>query len=156
VLDLSSVDLDVIAEALADQNNYDVRRLLDPRTGETVIWSRDTGIDGQHPVSLEELDLLGIEPLPSRVWYQDMADFAASVTDEQARRRLLMALDGRKAFGRFRDELHQVYPGLLPAWHAFLETRARKRAVDWLALHCLIDDATAGQYLAEHPDPGVP
>ncbi len=41
-----------------------------------MFWTADTGIDGQTPVDLDELDLVCIDPLPSRVWYQDMADFA--------------------------------------------------------------------------------
>jgi hypothetical protein len=155
VLELSSLDLDMIAEALADQNDYDARRLIDPRTGEIVFWTRESGIDGEHPVDLDDLDLVSITPLPSRVWYQDMADFGTSVSDEQARGRLLRAIDGRGAFRRFGDELHQVYPQLLPAWRGFLETRARRRAVDWLAGKSLIDDAAARRYLAEHPDPGA-
>lgn len=45
--------------------------------GELVYWSSDAGIDGQNPINLDELDhLVGIDPLPSHVWYQDMADFA--------------------------------------------------------------------------------
>jgi hypothetical protein len=31
-------------------------------------WT-DTGIDGQTPVDLDELDLVGIDPLPSWIWY---------------------------------------------------------------------------------------
>jgi hypothetical protein len=29
----------------------------------------ETGIDGQTPVDLDDLDLIGIDPLPSYVWY---------------------------------------------------------------------------------------
>jgi hypothetical protein len=39
-----------------------------------VFWTADTGIDGQTPVDLDELDLACIDPLPSWIWYQDMAD----------------------------------------------------------------------------------
>jgi hypothetical protein len=156
VLDLSAVDLDAIAEALADQNAHELRWLMDPSSGQTVIWSPDTGVDGQHPVDLDELDLIRIDPLPSYIWYQDLADFAESVTNEQARRRLLRAIDGKGAFRRFKDELHGVHPDLVPAWHAFLETRARRRAVDWLVAKSLVDEAVAGRFLADHPDPAVP
>jgi hypothetical protein len=57
-----------------------------PQTGEIAFWTADTGIDGQTPVDLEELDLVCTDPLPSWVWYQDMADFAEEVTDERAGR----------------------------------------------------------------------
>ena len=52
-----------------------------------MLWTSDTGIDGRNPIELDELDekLVAIGPLPSSVWYRDMADFADAVTDETAR-----------------------------------------------------------------------
>ena len=85
---LTSLDLDEIATALADQESYEHRWLIDPRTGQIAFWTADCGIDGQNPVDLDELDLVCIDPLPSYVWYQDMADFAEGISDEQAGRRL--------------------------------------------------------------------
>jgi hypothetical protein len=83
------------------------------------VLASDTGIDGQTPVDLDELDLICIDPLPSYIRYQDMVDFTEQVSDEQARRRLARAIQGKGAFRRFRDELHKEYPRLLPAWYAF-------------------------------------
>jgi hypothetical protein len=67
VLDVSSLDLDEIATALADQTDYDHRWLINPQTGEIVFWTSDIGIDGQTPVDLDELALVCIDPLPSWV-----------------------------------------------------------------------------------------
>jgi hypothetical protein len=156
VLDLSSLDLEEIATALADQTDYEHRWLIDPHTGEIVFWTADTGIDGQTPVDLDELDLIVIEPLPTWVWYQDMADFADGITDERAGRRLARAIQGKGAFRRFKDELHEEHPDLLPAWYAFRDTRARRRAVQWLADNSLIDDDTADRFLDGHPEPTLP
>jgi hypothetical protein len=156
MLDLSSLDLEEIANALADQIDYEHHRLIDPSTGEIVFWTADTGIDGQTPVDLDELDLLVIDPLPSWVWYRDMADFADGISDERAGRRLARAIEGRGAFRRFRDELHEEYPELLPVWHAYRDTRARRRAVQWLTDNSLIDDSSADSFLASNPDPALP
>jgi hypothetical protein len=41
---------------------------------------------------------------------------------------------------RFRDELHEEYPELPPAWYAFRDIRAKRRAAQWLAGNSLIDD----------------
>jgi len=68
VLDLSSLDLEEIANALADQTDYEHHWLINPDTGEIAFWTADTGIDGQTPVDLDELDLIVIEPLPSWIW----------------------------------------------------------------------------------------
>lgn len=156
MLDLERFDLDEIATALADQTDYEHRWLIDPRTGETVFWTSELGIDGQNPVDLDELDLVVVDPLPSSVWYRDMADFAERVTDETCRRRLARALDGKGAFRRFRNELHEEYPDLLSPWNTFRDNRAKRRAVEWLAETSLIAAATADRYLGEHPDPDVP
>jgi hypothetical protein len=129
VLDLSSIDLEEIANALADQTDYEHHWLINPDTGEIAFWTADTGIDGQKPVDLDDLDLVVIGPLSSWVWYQDMADFADGITDERADRTLALAIQGKGASCRFKDELHEEYPDLLPAWCSFRHARARRRAV---------------------------
>jgi hypothetical protein len=96
VLESSDLDLEEIADALSDQTDYEHQWLIDPRTGEIAFWTADTGIDGQTPVDLDELDLICIDPLPSWVWYQDMADFAEGITDERAGRRLARAIQARE------------------------------------------------------------
>jgi hypothetical protein len=102
------------------------------------------------------LDLVGIEPLPSYVWYQDMADSAERISDERVGWRLTRAIQGRGAFRRFRDELHEEYPHLLPMWYAFRDVRAKRRAVEWLADNSLIDDDTARRFLTDNPDTDLP
>ncbi len=71
VHDLSKLDLEEIATALSDQTDYEHRWLIDPTTGQVAFWTSDTGIDGQNPVDLDDLDLIPIDPLPASVWYED-------------------------------------------------------------------------------------
>src|ERR1700730_14235253 len=123
VVDRSSLDLEEIAPALADQTDYEHRWLINPVTGEVVFWTSDTGIDGQTPVDLDELDLISIDPLPSYIWYQDMADFADQVSDERAGRSLARAIQGKGAFRRFKAEMHEEYPQMLAARNAFRDAR---------------------------------
>jgi hypothetical protein len=54
------------------------------------------------------------------------------------------------------DCLHQNYPRLLPAWHAFQSTRAKRRAIEWLVEHSLIDAQATGAAVAGYPDPDLP
>lgn len=150
-------DLEEIATALADQSGFDHQWLVDPATGGTVFRTSDTGIDGQNPVDLDELDhLVLVDPLPPSVWYEDMADFAELVSDETAARRLARAIRGRGAFRRFKDELHEEYPELVSPWHAFRDARAERRAVVWLVDNELVRQEEAEQFLAALPDPEVP
>ena len=60
--DLSSLDLEEIGNALADHTGYEHRWLISPQTGEIAFWTPGTGIDGQAPVELDALDLIGIDP----------------------------------------------------------------------------------------------
>jgi hypothetical protein len=159
VLRLGQVDLDEIAQALSDQTDDEHRWLLDPATGELHIWTSDTGLDGQDFVDgdeLEDTDLVAIDPLPSSVWYRDMADFAERISDERAARRLARAIRGRGAFRRFRDELFEEYPELVAVYQGFRDVRAGRRAVEWLLDEGLVDPGEAERYLADHPDPDLP
>lgn len=156
MLELNRIDVEEIATALADQTDYEHRWLIDPRTGEVSLWTSDTGIDGENPVDPDELDLIPIDPLPPRVWFRDMADFAEGISDTRAGRRLEHALQGRGAFRRFKDELYGRHPALIAAWHGFRDVRAERRAVQWLSDQGLIDDSHAQQFSLEHPDPQLP
>lgn len=49
-----------------------------------VFWTSDTGIDGEHPVELDELDLIVIDPHLAPGPDIDSADVADAVTDAQA------------------------------------------------------------------------
>ncbi len=152
------MDLDEIAQALADQTHDGHQWLLDPATGELHIWTLDSGLVGQDLADedLEQTDLVPIHPLPSPVWHRDMADFAERISDEQAARRLARAIRGRGAFRRFRDELFEEYPELVSAYQGFRDVRARRRAVEWLLDEALVDPGEAQRYLADHPDPELP
>jgi hypothetical protein len=159
VLDLAKLDVDEIATALSDQTDYEHRWLIDPNTGQIAFWTSDTGIDGDNPVELDELDLIPIDPLPSHVWYQDMADFADGVSDERVRRRLGRAIRGKGAFRRFKDELYELgeeHAELVPAWHAFRDVRAKRRAVQWLVDQGLIGDDAVRDFVTNHPEPDLP
>jgi hypothetical protein len=156
MLDVTGLDLDEIARALADQESYEHRWLIDPATGKLAFWTADCGIDGQNPVDIDELNLVGIDPLPSYVWYQDMADFAEGISDERAARRLIRAIQGRGAFRHFKAELHEEYPHLLTAWHAFRDARGQRRAVEWLIDNDLVNPAAAQRFLTSHSEPALP
>ena len=83
-------------------------------------------------------------------------DFRRTGAADPVARRLARAIQGKGAFRRFQDELHEEYPDLLPAWYAFREIRAKRRAVQWLADNSLIDDDAASRFLSGHPDPDLP
>jgi hypothetical protein len=156
MLDLDAFDLDEVATALADQTDFDHRWLIDPMSGEVVFWTSDTGIDGENPVDLDELELVVIDPLPSYVWYQDMVDFADGISDRVAGQRLGRALQGKGAFRRFRNVLYERHPDLISVWQVMRDARARARAVQWLADEDLIDQDAARGFARDHPELKLP
>ena len=153
---MDSIDVEEIAAALADQTDYDHRWLFDPLTGEVVFWTSDTGIDGENPVEIDELDLIPIDPVPSYVWYQDMVDFAEGISDRTAGRRLSASLQGKKAFRRFKDEVYERHPELISVWQAMRDARARVRAVQWLVNEGLVDEQAAQRFMSDNPEPTLP
>ena len=130
MLVLAEIDIGEIATALADQTDYEHRWLIDPRTGHVAFWTSDTGIDGENPVEIDELDLTVIDPLPPYIWFQDMADFAEGISDRTAGRHLTESLRGRGAFRRFKNLVYNHYPELVGTWHALHDVRAERRAVE--------------------------
>jgi hypothetical protein len=156
MLDLGRIDVEEIATALADQTDYDHRWLIDPHTGHVAFWTSDTGINGEDPVDIDELDLVVIDPLPSHVWFQDVVDFAEGISDSAVRRQLVRSMQGRGAFRRFRNQVYERHPELISAWQALRDVRAQRRAVEWLVEQGLIDGGTAQQFVSTHPDPDLP
>ncbi len=70
MLDLSSVDLDEIAQALDHHSDYG-RWWIDADTGEVWLWSGDGDDDAAFDPDLRP-GARAIEPLPSAVGYADM------------------------------------------------------------------------------------
>ncbi|GAB3065374.1 UPF0158 family protein [Intrasporangium mesophilum] len=156
MLDLDRIDVEGIATALMDQSDFEHRWLFDPATGEVVFWTTDTGIDGENPVALEDLDLILIEPLPSYVGYQDMVDFADGISDRATGLRLSALLEGKGAFRRFKNEVYGHHPELISAWHAMRDARARVRVVEWLVDQGLVEEADAQRFIRNNRDPDLP
>jgi hypothetical protein len=85
MLDIERFDLDEIAFALSDQNLYDEHRhLINPETGEIVLWTREGGVDGTNPIDLDDLGLPAIRPYRrtsgTRTWPTSLT---SSATTEQ-------------------------------------------------------------------------
>ena len=85
-----------------------------------------------------------------------MVDFADGISDPEAGDRLRRSLEGRGAFRRFKNALHEGHPELISAWYALRDARARVRAVEWLADAGLIEKDAAQSFRRDHPDPYLP
>lgn len=70
----------------------------------------------------------------SRDGYRDMEWFIEQLDDPGVTDRLMIAIEGRGAFRRFKDTLSR-WPDLMTRWHAFSAERHRGRSRRWLAEH---------------------
>ena len=80
------------------------------------------------------LSFLPIEPASSREQYRWMERFVQSVADQALRERLIISIDGKGAFRRFKDVL-LAYPAERERWFAFQNVRMERRVVEWLETH---------------------
>ena len=129
------VDLEELAGIL-EGDALSVGGRIDITTGE--VWSQaaieyvlETGEEDED-TSDDPERWLAVHGEGSREGYRDMELFIASVEDPGRAERLAVAIKGRGAFRRFKDELAR-WPGELERWHALSEERQRGRARSWLA-----------------------
>jgi hypothetical protein len=106
------------------------RSYLDVRTGE--IRRAEELTEEEADAGLADGILVAVEPLPSSVEYDWMAEFADAVSDARLRRALQDALGGRRPFRRFEDVL-AGRPGERARWFAFHDARLRDFVREWLA-----------------------
>lgn len=103
-----------------------------------VIWYYD--FDEQDTVSLIEDNgcypkdghrVLRIEPLPSRILFCIMEDFANSLPESQEKERLLTSLRYRKPFSAFKHTLS--YTSQRENWFAFKEKQMQEMIEEWMS-----------------------
>jgi hypothetical protein len=139
---IDSIDVRGVAEALGD-GDRDATWWYDPSTGQVELgvseWIADEFGDDDDP---EDRGLVPIESSGSRAAYADMVTFASAVGDRRAADLLERALEGRGAFRRFRDTLHE-FEELDGPWRDYAQARAELRAIDWLVSEGHVDPAAA-------------
>ena len=130
------VDLEELAEVI-DGSSGEGEGYLDRLTGDVwpaaaVAYSADA-VDDE--IDFDDPDRwLLIVPEGSRAGYDDMTSFIATLADVHLIDRLVRAVQGRGAFGRFRDALSAA-PAEFTRWHRFSADRQRGRARAWLSNH---------------------
>jgi hypothetical protein len=74
---------------------------------------------------------IAIPGADSNQGYEDMQEFADSVTNPKARNRLLGALERRHPFRQFKDVLYD-FPDVQQQWYQFKDNLQKTRAIEWL------------------------
>jgi len=127
-----AVDLSDLAAALEDHS--DLAWYLDTKTGEVLPVPEDAD-DELLPVPREELvesdRFTFIEPLESRLGWEEMRDFTGRVEDRRLRELLEVAQAGKGAFGRFKAVLAD-FPEERARWFAEHDQHMEVQARVWL------------------------
>jgi hypothetical protein len=107
-------------ETAFERNAPDTESFLDTRSGE-VITITEGALDYAEQRSKVQSGgdaCIRIEPAASREQYKWMERFVAGVEDETLRERLVIAIDGKGAFRRFKDVLLN-YPTERERWFSY-------------------------------------
>lgn len=109
---------------------------LDRETGDVIGLSDWESLEEEEEIR-ERIDAdedgryLPIESLSSHEGFRIMEDFVDSLPDGKARTALSHAIERRRPFRSFKDELTR-FPDVREQWFRHQEEREREYALDWL------------------------
>lgn len=159
------VEVPVAWEALEDafENNApEVHSYLHFDTGEVIRIVDGVADPTMHSRIMNDKRYLRIDPVSSREQYRWMERFIATVEDDDLRRRLNVAIDGKGAFRRFKDAL-MSHPVDRERWFAFRSERLRACMESWLMAHGIRpverptwQVPTANEVIVSEAEPGLP
>jgi hypothetical protein len=131
------LDLDWDAlEIAVERNSPDTDSYLDLTTGRvlTITTGDPEAAINRQAVADHIRNYLRIEPASSREQYRWMERFVGSVVDEPLRERLVISIDGKGAFRRFKDVL-LAYPAERERWFSYRADLLHWHIAQWLAEH---------------------
>lgn len=107
-------------ETAVERNAPDTESFLDSRSGEivTLVESAPNAQELRARVMTGGDAFMRVEPASSREQYKWMERFVAGVTDPVLRERLIISIDGKGAFRRFKDALLN-YPAERERWFTY-------------------------------------
>lgn len=131
---VSKDDVFFITTTMNSQVGAGISSYVDLETGEVI-----TVIDGEEDSYTDnELRYLPIPQGGSIEGYQDMVDFIETVEDRKLRDLLEVAINGRGAFGRFKNVLlRSEYESELTRWYTYRDQCEYDRGVAWLVANGL-------------------
>lgn len=125
----TKINLSVIINGLEAVDD-ETSAFYDTETGETILYNDDWDND----VDADELEDERYMPLLDRFEineYHMMEAYAYNHSDEHPE--LMQAIQGRKAFRRFKDAVADA--GIEADWYEFRDNCYRSRAIEWCDYH---------------------
>ena len=134
---LRTLDLDWDSlEIAVERNATDTESFVDLTTGKVVtITSGEVEAAARRQLVHDNpRGFLRVEPASSREQYRWMEKFVGSVSEETLRDRLIMSIDGKGAFRRFKDVL-LAYPAERERWFSYRAVLLHWHIRNWLEQH---------------------
>ena len=121
-------------ETAFEHNAPETHSYLDLETGQvvTIVDSRPEDEDKRQQIRRFPGRFVHLDPASSREQYRWMERFVASVEDKALRDRLVLAIDGKGAFRRFKDVLLS-YPVERDRWFSYRANLLHIYIDGWLA-----------------------
>ena len=123
-------------EIAVERNSPDTDSYLDLTSGRvlTITTGDPEATINRQSVSENIRNFLRVEPASSREQYRWMERFVGSVSDEPLRERLIISIDGKGAFRRFKDVL-LAYPAERERWFSYRADLLHWHIAQWLEQH---------------------
>jgi len=143
-------------ETAVERNAPDTESFLDLQTGQVVsIVSGEPEAPAlKRNVASNIGNFIRVDPASSREQYRWMEKFVSSVSDEPLRQRLIIAIDGKGAFRRFKDVLI-AYPAERERWFTYRADLLHWHIHNWLNDHG-IESAGDAPWGDAKPPPELP
>src|SRR5690349_12372442 len=130
-----SIDWDAL-ETAVERNAPDTESFLDRSNGQVLTLVAG---DPETPLRKRQIaeniqNYIRVEPASSREQYRWMEKFVSSVSEEPLRERLIISIDGKGAFRRFKDVL-LAYPAERERWFSYRAELLHWHIQNWLAQH---------------------
>ena len=145
-------------ETAFEHNAPETHSYLDLKTGQvvTIVDSRPEDEEKRRLIRHSNGRFVHLEPASSREQYRWMERFVQSVADGALKDRLILAIDGKGAFRRFKDVLLS-YPVERDRWFQYRANLLHIYIDSWLAAQ----DVTIGEHppwgnAEQPPEPDIP
>ncbi len=140
-------------ESAFERNAPDTESFLDVTTGQvaSILSGDPEAASLKQKVASNIANYIRIDPASSREQYRWMERFVGSVADGPLRERLIMAIDGKGAFRRFKDVL-LAYPAERERWFTYRADLLHWHMHNWL-LERQIDPQTPAPWGDAKPPP---
>jgi hypothetical protein len=143
-------------ETAVERNAPDTESFLDLKTGQviSIIAGEPEAPSLKRKVASAIDNFVRIDPASSREQYRWMERFVSSVSEEGLRQRLIIAIDGKGAFRRFKDVL-VAYPAERERWFTYRADLLHWHIHNWLSDHG-IDATNEAPWGDAKPPPELP